>query len=189
MKRALFLAGTCRTGNWEQGVRGQRLAPHRICRGGERGPALSAPGLGGAEKQSRECQTPPPTHRQGSLRGACAGTRREPRPWPSPHQIRSPPPRWQPSEPARSLRKSVVDGKTNAPAGVSWPAWSRGPQTLAHPREAPSRQLPRGLRRNSGGPMCWKAGSRGGHPEPHLPSPGHPALEPCAQEAVNQRGS
>lgn len=149
------------------GVRGQRLAVV-----GGKGPCTFCPGIG-REKQSPERQTPPPTHRQGSLRGACAGTRREPRPWPSPHQIRPPPPRWQPSEPARSLRKPVVDGKTNAPAGVSWPAWSRGPQTLAHPREAPSRQLPGGLGRNSGGPMCWKTGSQGDAQSP-TPKPRPP---------------
>lgn len=153
VKRALFPSGTCLTGNWEPGFgdrdwgRGPFPSLCAFCLGIER------------EKPSPRRQTPPPTHRQGSLRGACAGTRREPRPWPSPHQIRPPPPRWQPSEPARSLRKPVVDGKTNAPAGVSWPAWSRGPQTLAHPREAPSRQLPGGLRRNSGGPLCRKTGS------------------------------
>lgn len=44
---------------------------------GERGPTLSCPGIEG-EDPSLGCQAPPPTHRHGSLHGACAGARREP---------------------------------------------------------------------------------------------------------------
>lgn len=60
----------------------------------------------------------------------------------------------------RSLRKPVVDGKTNAPAGVSWPAGASGPRHWLTPERLRSDSSP-GRRWNSGGPMCWKISSQG----------------------------
>lgn len=152
---------------------------------GVKGPAFSRSGIEGKEL-SLACQTPPPTHCLGCLRGACAGARREPRIWPSPHQIRPPPGRWQPSEPARSLRKPVVDGKTNAPAGAFWPAPEpRGPRRLLTPERLRPDSSPGGSVETLGVPFAGRPALRGPHPQAQATLQMSPACRRCLINACS----